>query len=205
MPLTAVQTLNNDVLPAFEEHDAVIEGVLSDNGREFCGRPDQHPYELFLLLEGIEHKTTKVGRPQSNGILERWHRTLLDEHLRVQGRTVWHETIADMQAALDRYLECYNCASQRPSLYVAEAKRLSWLGLDPAGCLVRWRTRSANVRAPGPSSVARLKIQGPSGSGWSPSISALSAASRSVLALTPRWAAALVRLSQGSTPSSAGR
>ena len=92
MPLTAVQTLNNDVLPAFEEHDAVIEGVLSDNGREFCGRPDQHPYELFLQLEGIEHKTTKVGRPQSNGILERWHRTLLDEHLRVQGRTVWHET-----------------------------------------------------------------------------------------------------------------
>jgi transposase InsO family protein len=108
MPVTAVQTLNNDILPTFEEHGAVIDAVLSDNGREFCGRPDQHAYELFLQLEGIEHKTTKVGRPQSNGILERWHRTLLDEHLRVQGRTVWHETLADMQQALDLYLVRYN-------------------------------------------------------------------------------------------------
>jgi hypothetical protein len=57
MPLTAVQTLNNEVLPTFEEHaGAKINAVLSDNGREFCGRPDQHPYELFLQLEAIEHK-----------------------------------------------------------------------------------------------------------------------------------------------------
>ena len=108
MPLTAVQTLNNEVLPTFEEHEACIDAVLSDNGREFCGRPDQHPYELFLQLEGIEHKTTRVGRPQSNGIVERLHRTLLDEHLRVQGRTVWHETVAEMQAALDAWLLRYN-------------------------------------------------------------------------------------------------
>ena len=108
LPVTAVQTLNNEVLPTFEEHGAVIDAVLSDNGREFCGREDQHPYELFLQLEGIAHKTTRVGRPQSNGIVERLHRTLLDEHLRVQGRTVWHETVAEMQAALDAFLLRYN-------------------------------------------------------------------------------------------------
>ena len=56
MPLTAVQTLTNEVLPTFEEHGAKINAVLSDSGREFCGRPDQHPYELFLQLEVIEHK-----------------------------------------------------------------------------------------------------------------------------------------------------
>ena len=39
-------------------------------GREYCGRPDRHPYELFLQLEGIEHRRTAVGRPQSNGIVE---------------------------------------------------------------------------------------------------------------------------------------
>lgn len=83
LPLTAVALMNNDVLPTFEEHGAVIDNVLSDNGREFCGRMDQHPYELFLQLEGIEHKTTRVKRPQSNGIVERLHRTLLDEHFRV--------------------------------------------------------------------------------------------------------------------------
>jgi transposase InsO family protein len=112
MPVTAVQTLNNEVLPTFEAHGAKIDAVLSDNGREFCGRPDQHPYELFLQLEGIEHKTTKVGRPQSNGIVERLHRTLLDEHLRVQGRTVWYETVEEMQNALAAWLLRYN--GERP-------------------------------------------------------------------------------------------
>lgn len=52
--------MNNYVLPTFEAHDATIATVLSDNGREFCGRSDRHPYELFLQLEEIEHRTTKV-------------------------------------------------------------------------------------------------------------------------------------------------
>src|SRR6202030_2748022 len=51
MPVTAVHLLNSDVLPTFEPHGATIDAVLSDNGREFCGREDQHPYELFLQLE----------------------------------------------------------------------------------------------------------------------------------------------------------
>ena len=66
---------------------AKVKTILSDNGREYCGRPDKHPYELFLQLEEIEHRTTKVGRPQSNGFIERFHRTLLEEHLRIGGRT----------------------------------------------------------------------------------------------------------------------
>jgi transposase InsO family protein len=78
---TPVQTLNNNVRPTFEAEEAVIEVVLSDNGREFCGREDRHPYKLFLQLEGIEHLKTRVKRPQSNGIVERLHRTLLDEHV----------------------------------------------------------------------------------------------------------------------------
>jgi hypothetical protein len=82
--------------------------VLSDNGREFCGRPDQHPYELFLQLEEIEHRTTRVKRPQSNGIVERLHRTLLDEHFRVEGRRTWFETIEEMQTVLDDFLVGYN-------------------------------------------------------------------------------------------------
>lgn len=108
LPVTAVQTLNNAVLPTFEEHGARIEVVLSDNGREFCGRPDRHPYELFLQLEEIEHRTTRVSRPQSNGIVERFHRTLLDEHLRVEGRRTWFETVAEMQTVLDAWLVEYN-------------------------------------------------------------------------------------------------
>jgi transposase InsO family protein len=108
LPITAVHIMNTDVLPTFDAHEAKIETVLSDNGREFCGRPDRHPYELFLQLENIEHRTTRVKRPQSNGIVERFHRTLLDEHFRVEGRKTWFETVEEMQVVLDAFMDGYN-------------------------------------------------------------------------------------------------
>ncbi|HET7370586.1 MAG TPA: IS481 family transposase [Gammaproteobacteria bacterium] len=108
LPVTAIHVLNEDVLPFFEQHQAKVQTILSDNGREFCGRPDNHPYELFLQLEEIEHRTTKVRRPQSNGFIERLHRTLLDEHFRIKGREKWYEGVDEMQADLDVYLEHYN-------------------------------------------------------------------------------------------------
>ena len=107
-PITAVHLMNNDVLSSFEAAGARIAAVISDNGRTFCGRPDRHPYELFLQLEEIEHRTTRVKRPQLSGIVERLHRTLLDEHFRVEGRRTWFDTVEEMQAVLDRYLEGYN-------------------------------------------------------------------------------------------------
>ena len=108
LPLTAVHVLNDKVLPFFEEHDAKIQTILSDNGREFCGREDHHPFELFLQLEEIEHRTTQVRRPQSNGIVERMHKTLLDEHFRIKGRTKFYESLDEMQIDLDEYLKTYN-------------------------------------------------------------------------------------------------
>jgi transposase InsO family protein len=112
LPLTAVQLLNNDVLPTFEIYGGTIDAVLSDNDREFCGRQYRHSYKLFLQLEDIEHKRTRVNRPQSNGIVERLHRTLLDEHFRVEGRRAWFETLHEMQTVLDHYLVEYN--TKRP-------------------------------------------------------------------------------------------
>jgi len=107
-PLTAVHVLDNEVLPFFDAHQLSIRTILSDNGREYCGRPDKHPYELYLQLEGIEHRTTAVRRPQSNGFVERMHRTLLDEHFRIEGRRKWYEDVPEMQKDLDRYLKHYN-------------------------------------------------------------------------------------------------
>ena len=69
---------------------------------------DNHPFELFLQLEGIEHRTTPIRRPQSNGIVERLHRTLLDEHFRIQGRIKFYESLDEMQNDLDSYLHLYN-------------------------------------------------------------------------------------------------
>lgn len=112
LPMTAVHVLNENVLPFFEQHQVPVETILSDNGREFCGRPDRHPYELFLQLESIEHRKTQVKRPQSNGFIERLHRTLLDEHFRIMGRKKLYESVAEMQTDLDIYLIHYN--TKRP-------------------------------------------------------------------------------------------
>jgi transposase InsO family protein len=106
--VTAVHVLNEKVLPFFEEHECPIVSILTDNGGEYCGRMDGHPFELFLQLEDIEHKTTKVRRPQSNGIVERLHRTLLDEHFSIQGRIKFYESRDEMQADLDSDLHIYN-------------------------------------------------------------------------------------------------
>jgi transposase InsO family protein len=108
VPVTAVHVLNEKVLPFFEEHDCPIVTILTDNGREYCGRMDGHPFELFLQLEDIEHRTTKVRRPQSNGIVERMHRTLLEEHFGIQGRVKFYESLEEMQSDLDTYLHVYN-------------------------------------------------------------------------------------------------
>ena len=86
LPVTSVHVLNETALPFFEAHEA--SGLYHLVGqRARGGRPDHHPYELFLQLEGIEHRTTKIRKPQSNGFIERLHRTLLDEHFRIKGRT----------------------------------------------------------------------------------------------------------------------
>jgi transposase InsO family protein len=108
VPVTAVHVLNDKVLPFFEGHSCRVVTILTDNGREYCGRPDNHPFELFLQLEEIEHRTTQVRRPQSNGIVERLHRTLLDEHFRIQGRIKFYESLEEMQTDLDSYLNIYN-------------------------------------------------------------------------------------------------
>ena len=108
MPITACDLLYARVLPFYEALGVEIGAVLTDNGREFCGKPDSHPFELLLALEGIEHRTTKVRSPQTNGFVERMNRTLLDECFRVEGRKTWYVTPDEIQRDLDRFLAYYN-------------------------------------------------------------------------------------------------
>jgi transposase InsO family protein len=108
MPITACDVLYERVLPFYSALGVEVETVLTDNGREFCGKEEQHPYELLLALEGIEHRTTRVRSPRTNGFVERMNRTLLDECFRVAGRTTWYLAPDEIQADLDRYLAFYN-------------------------------------------------------------------------------------------------
>ena len=85
-PITAADLLNDRVLPFFEEHDVKLLRVLTDRGSEFCGNPERHEYELYLAVEDIDHSRTKTKSPQTNGICERFHKTVLDELYRVAFR-----------------------------------------------------------------------------------------------------------------------
>lgn len=110
-PEAAVAVLHNDVLPFYQDLDIPVEKILTDNGREFCGT-DSHPYELYLQLNEIAHKRTKVAHPQTNGFVERFHRTVLDEFFRLAFRTKFYEGVETLQSDLDAWLVEYN--TQRP-------------------------------------------------------------------------------------------
>jgi transposase InsO family protein len=108
MPVTACDLLYERMLPFYEELGVALGAVLTDNGREFCGRTESHPYELLLAMDGIEHLTTKIRSPRTNGFVERMNRTLLDECFRVAGRTTWYTEVDEIQRDLDHFLVFYN-------------------------------------------------------------------------------------------------
>ena len=107
-PITAADLLNDRAIPFFEAHGLRIDRVLTDRGTEFCGGHDRHEYELYLAVEDIDHTRTKVKSPQTNGICERFHKTVLDEFYRVALRKKIYASIAALQADLDAWMAEYN-------------------------------------------------------------------------------------------------
>jgi transposase InsO family protein len=106
-PVTAADLLNDRVLPFFEEHEVVLSRVLTDRGTEYCGS-DGHEYELYLAVEDIDHSRTKANSPQTNGICERFHKTVLNEFYRVAFRKKIYPTLDELQTDLDAWLKLYN-------------------------------------------------------------------------------------------------
>jgi len=108
VPMTAVDILDDRALPLYEEHSVEVERVLTDNGREYCGRPLQHAYELYLAIQQIQHRRTDIGSPETNGFCERFHRTVKEEFYSVAFRKTFYESPDQWQQDLDRYVEFYN-------------------------------------------------------------------------------------------------
>lgn len=107
-PITSADLLNDRVLPFFEEHEMGIIRMLTDRGTEYCGKVEQHDYELYLAVNNIEHTKTKVRHPQTNGICERFHKTILNEFYQITFRKKVYTTISELQKDLDDWLEYYN-------------------------------------------------------------------------------------------------
>lgn len=106
--LTAADLLNDKVLPFYESEKIPVLRILTDRGSEYCGRPDEHEYQLFLALNDIDHTRTKARSPQTNGICERFHKTILHEFYQVVFRKKIYRSLDELQLDLDEWLREYN-------------------------------------------------------------------------------------------------
>jgi hypothetical protein len=137
-PITAAELLNGRVIPFFDSHDVRLLRVLTDRGSEYCGNPERHEYELYLAIEDIDHSRTKTKSPQTNGICERFHKTVLNEFYRVAFRKKVYHSIDELQKDLDSWICNYNesrshqgwwCSAKhrcRPSLMQCRWRRRRW-------------------------------------------------------------------------------
>ncbi len=110
--LVAADMLNDQVIPFFEEQDVPLLRVLTDRGTEYCGSPEHHEFELYLKIEEIEHTKTKARSPQTNGICERFHKTMLQEFYQIAFRKKLYESIEQLQQDVDQWIASYN--QERP-------------------------------------------------------------------------------------------
>lgn len=143
--LTAAEILNDRVVPFYEAHEIPLLRILTDRGTEFCGRQNDHAYQLYLAIEDIDHTRTKAKSPQTNGICERFHRTIQDEFYAIAFRKKIYRSLEELQADLDDWIDWYNkerthsgkyCFGKTPyqtfldSLDLAKQKQLDKLAED---------------------------------------------------------------------------
>ena len=132
-PITAADLLNDRVLPLFEHEGVELLRVLTDRGTEFCGRPERHDYQLFLAINDIEHTRTKAYSPQTNGICERFHRTIKEEFYEITFRKKVYDSLEVLQSDLDDWVASYNtervhtgrmCCGRTPIQTLRESRTL---------------------------------------------------------------------------------
>ena len=134
-PITAADLLNDRVLPFFEEHGMGVIRMLTDRGTEYCSKPETHDYQLYLALNDIEHTKTKARHPQTNGICERFHKTILQEFYQVTFQRKLYLSPAELQTDLNAWLPYYNnerthqgkmCCGRTPPQQTLVAGKEAW-------------------------------------------------------------------------------
>ncbi|EFJ8421367.1 helix-turn-helix domain-containing protein [Escherichia coli] len=132
-PITAADLLNDRVLPFYESHGLPMLRILTDRGTEYCGKVEQHDYQLYLAINDIDHTKTKAMSPQTNGICERFHRTILQEFYQVTFRKKLYGDLDTLQSDLDEWLAHYNnerthqgkmCCGRTPMETLLDGKRI---------------------------------------------------------------------------------
>lgn len=132
-PITSADLLNDRVLPFFEQQELPMLRILTDRGTEYCGKVEHHDYQLYLAINDIEHTKTKAQSPQTNGICERFHKTILQEFYQVTFRKKIYESVEALQIDLDKWLQDYNnkrthqgkmCCGRTPMQTLIDGKQI---------------------------------------------------------------------------------
>ena len=132
-PITAADLLNDRVLPFYASQSLPMLRILTDRGTEYCGKVEQHDYQLYLAINDIEHTKTKAMFPQTNGICERFHKTILNEFYQVTFRKKLYGDLDTLQSDLDEWLAHYNnerthqgkmCNGRTPMETLLDGKRI---------------------------------------------------------------------------------
>lgn len=132
-PITSADLLNDRVLPFFADQALPMLRILTDRGTEYCGKVEQHDYQLYLAMNDIEHTKTRARSPQTNGICERFHKTILQEFYQVTFRKKVYGDITALQSDLDEWLHHYNnerthqgkmCCGRTPMATLEDGKQI---------------------------------------------------------------------------------
>jgi len=132
--ITAADLLNDRVLPWYEEQSIRLLRILTDRGTEYNGSIENHEYQLYLAIEDINHSKTKARHPQTNGICERFHKTIKEEFYDIAFRKKVYGSLDDLQADLDQWMAYYNaerphsgkyCDGRTPNQTFSETKHLA--------------------------------------------------------------------------------
>jgi len=132
-PITAADVLNDKVLPFYQANGFSVLRILTDRGTEYCGKVEQHDYQLYLAINDIDHTKTKAMSPQTNGICERFHKTILQEFYQVAFRKKLYVDLASLQNDLDEWLDYYNnarthqgkmCCGRTPMATLLDGKQI---------------------------------------------------------------------------------
>ena len=132
--ITAADMLNDRVVPFFDEQETLLNRILTDRGTEYCGKVETHSYQLYLAMEDIDHTKTKAHHPQTNGICERFHKTMKNEFYDITFRKKIYRTLDELQLDVDYWISQYNeqrphrgkhCYGKTPMQTFREAKHLA--------------------------------------------------------------------------------
>ena len=102
---------------AREKFPGATPRIISDNGPQFIAKD----FKEFIRVCGMTHVKTSPYYPQSNGKIERWHRTIKGDCIRTETPL----TLEDAQRIVARYVEHYNTARLHSAIgYVTPQAKL---------------------------------------------------------------------------------